>query len=173
MLDNFNRLKFKFKYTGQVGLPEHYPLPQVKNLLFYIQRNLNINTVVYSLNTKEDGSINEVSPIDIYWMNYEQEVKKKALNNIQKKLAFGCKFSKINKETYKFNIVSYDKQDFFLARDDNGEFKVFSTLQNKMSVVSNIFVYAEEFGVFPQIKFIEFFGSSVADDFPVYQKIEF
>ncbi len=173
MLDNFNRLKFKFNYTGQVGLPEHYPTPKNKNLLFYIQRNLNTNTIVYTLNVGADGIMNEDSPIDVFWMNYEHKIKKKALNSIQKKLAFGCKFNKINRETYKFNFVSYDQQDFFLAKDDNNKYKVFSMLQNKMSVVSNIFVYAEEFGVFPQIKFIEFFGTSVTDNFPVYQKIEF
>lgn len=172
MLDNFNKLKFKFKYKGQVGLPEHYPTPQVKNLLFYIQRNLNINTVAYSLDLQPDGTLNQESPIDIYWVNYEEEVKRKALNNIQK-LAFGCKFCKINHETFKFNIVSYPLQEFFLTKNDQGTFKVFSTLQNEMSVVSNIYVYAEEFGVFPQIKFIEFFGNRVSDDFPTYQKIEF
>lgn len=170
MLDNFNKLKFKFDYTGQVGLPESYPSPKIDKLLFYIQRNLNVNTIVYTLNLDLNGHICEGHPMDVFWVNYENGVKKKELNKIQDNLAYGYKSWKINHDTYKFQIVSYPYQDFYIAKDERGAYKVFSILNDQMSVVTNIFVYAEQFGVFPQVKFIEFFGMTVTDNFPIYKK---
>jgi len=171
MLDNFNKLRFKFDYTGEVGLPENYPIPREENLLFYIQRNLNINTVVYTLNLDNKGDIVEKEPIKVYWVNYLNGNERKRLNKIQNNLAFGYKSWKINNNTYKFQIVSYEKLDFYLTKDDTGKFRVFSMIDNQMTVINNVFVYAEQFGVFPQVKFIEFFGYSVEDSFPIYDKL--
>lgn len=171
MLDNFNRLKFKFNYTGQVGLPESYPTPQVDNLLLYVQRNLNHNTVVYTLNLNQDGTLCDSKPIDVFWVNYENGIRHKRLNKIQDQLAYGYNCWKINSNTHKFQIVAYPQKDFYLAQDDTGAFQVFTKLNEQMAVVKNIFVYAEEFGVFPQVKFIELYGYSVEDSFPIYQKI--
>jgi len=171
MLDNFNKLRFKFNYTGEVGLPEYFPVPKLQDQLFYIQRNLNSNTIIYKLNKNLSGSINETSPLEVFWLNYETGIKRKELNHIQDKLAYGYKSWKINNDTYQFQIVSYPTKDFFLAKDDQTGYRVYSKLNNEMSVIHNIFVYAEEFGVFPQVKFIEFFGTTVEDDFPIYKKI--
>jgi len=172
MLDNFNNSKFKFNHNGLVGLPENFPIPKEEGLLFYIQRNLNKNTVVYTINKNQDGSINQTKPILAYWLNYESGRRRKTLNQIQDKLAYGYNSWKINSETFQFQIVSYKNKDFFLAKDDEGCYRVFSKLNDEMSVISNIYVYAEEFGVFPQVKFIEFFGVNVDNAFPIYQKVQ-
>ena len=59
---------------GQYGLPEHYPSPPIsKDILFYIQRNQNLNTVVYELNRLHDGRINEEYPMHIYWIRYSEK----------------------------------------------------------------------------------------------------
>ncbi len=171
MLDNFNEHRFKFKYTGQVGLPEDFPIPKVNDQLFYIQRNLNKNTVIYKLNKNCAGKLNESKPLEVFWYNYENGENRKELNHIQDKLAYGYNFWKINNDTFKFQVVSYPSKDFFLAKSDGSGYKVYTKLNDQMSVVHNIFVYAEEFGVFPQVKFAEFFGSTVDNNFPIYQKI--
>ena len=45
---------------GQAGLPADYPVPgKADDLLFYIQRNQNKNTVVYNLNRNLDGTVNK------------------------------------------------------------------------------------------------------------------
>ena len=40
-----------------------------------------------------------------------------------------------------------------------------------MSVLKNIYVYAEEFGVFPNPKFIELFGTDISNGSKKYEKI--
>lgn len=170
MLRNFNEIKFKFKYLGEFGLPEHYPIPQAKNQLFYLQRNHNLNTVIYALNKDQNGNIDPESPLEVYWLRYSAGGRKLKLNQIQKKLAFGYKSWKINNETFKFHIVGREKQDFILSKDDTGRYQVVTMFNDEMIKLSNIYVYAEEFGVFPQVKFIEFYGNKISDNFPSYYK---
>ena len=67
-------------------------------------------------------------------------------------------------------MVSY-KQDFFLAKDDDGQFNVSTQLDGEFMKVTNIYVYAEDFGVFPQVKYIEFYGDTIDYNFPAYKKL--
>lgn len=169
MIKDFGN-KNKIDHIGEYGLPENYPIPRVHDLLFYIQRNLNNNTVVYTLNEDADGNIDLQHPLRVFWIRYDKDGETQELNPIQNKLAYGYKSWKINRETFKFQMVSY-KQDFYLAKDDTGNYRVTTQLQDEMFNVSNIYVYAEDFGVFPQVKYIEFFGDNVDTDFPAYKKV--
>ena len=137
---------------------------------FYIQRNLNNNTVVYTLNLDTDGQINPDHPLNVFWIRYQQNGETKQLNPFQTKLAYGYKSLKINYETFKFQMVSY-KKDFYLAKDDTGIFHISTELEGEMIKVSNIYVYAEDYGVFPQVKYIEFYGDNIENNFPVYKKL--
>lgn len=170
MLNNINKAKLKFNYPGQVGLPEEYPVPELDGLLFYIQRNLNSNTVVYVINQDRYGFLHETYPMSVYWIRYDNDGQIKNLNLIQNKLAYGYRSQKINNETFRFRMVSYDKMEFFIVKHD-GEYKVITELDRPWTSLSNIYVYAEEFGIFPQVKYIEFFGQGLNDQFPSYQKI--
>ncbi|MGE0568038.1 MAG: DUF4833 domain-containing protein [Bacteroidia bacterium] len=43
-----------------------YPKPEgVDNLLFYVQRTINANTIVYTLNQDKDGNLYEKEPIKV------------------------------------------------------------------------------------------------------------
>ena len=170
MLKNFDSDKSDSPLESEYGLPENYPKPKVEDLLFFIQRNLNNNTVVYTLNKTIDGQISPTRPLNVFWIRYEQNGETKQLNPIQTKLAYGYKSWKINSETFKFQMVSY-KQDFFLAKDDDGHYQVSTELDGELMLVSNIYVYAEDFGVFPQVKYIEFYGDTIDNNFPAYKKL--
>ena len=157
---------------GQNGLPSDYPIPEkTGDLLFYIQRNQNKNTVVYNLNRNCDGSVNQEYPMAVSWINYSDGGVRKNLNYIQNKLAYGYQSRSINSETFEFHFVSYEKLRFFIAKQDCGDYKALLIINNQMSILNNVYVYAEEFGVFPQVKFIELFGKSLKDDESVYQRI--
>ena len=71
MPHDLNR-KFKRSHFEEYGLPEHYPIPEVPNLLFYIQRNINNNTVVYTLNKDKNGCVNQELPLRVYWLIYKE-----------------------------------------------------------------------------------------------------
>jgi len=164
--------KAKYHINGVRGLPEHYPVPpQNEHTLFYIQRNLNHNTVVYEMNTLRDGLISDETPMKVYWIKYTQGGKHLGLNVIQNKLAYGYESEKIAKGLYSFRMVSYKKIKFYIAEDKEGKYRVITSINGEQSYLSNIYVYAEELGLFPDVKYFEMYGENIKSGLPNYEKI--
>ena len=44
-------------------------------------------------------------------------------------------------------------------------------INRRKAKLKNIYVYAHELGVFPDVKFIELYGEELGSSIPVYQKI--
>jgi hypothetical protein len=157
---------------GEYGLPEHYPTPPCnENLLFYIQRNHNMNTVVYEINKLHDGRVNEEYPMHVFWLRYSDNGEIQELNYIQNKLAYGYTSKKITNTTFEFELVSYNKLKFYIDQCDSGQFNVFTKINDKMSKIENIYVYVEDFGLFPDVKYIELYGMQISNNAYNYEKI--
>ncbi len=157
---------------GESGLPENYPVPsRADDLLFYIQRNHNLNTVIYSLNKNLDGLVNTDYPMSVNWVRYSDTGEKKKLNFIQNKLAFGYRSTMINDSAFEFKFVSYDQKSFYISKDECDNFRVLTRINKRMSYLTNVYAYAEDFGLFPSVKYIEFYGVDLESRLPSYQKM--
>lgn len=170
MLTNLD--KSHYQVNGERGLPESYPVPNgIDNLLFYIQRNLNMNTVIYALNRQLNGMIDEVYPMKVFWIKYTDGGVKTELNYIQTK-AFGYTSKKINNSTFEIQMDSYHELRFFLAKNEAGtSCDIITKINGEDSKLKNIYVYANEFGLFPKVEYVELYGHQMNSDFPCYQKI--
>ena len=157
---------------GSSGLPEDYPRPpHHDDLLFYIQRSQNRNTVVYEVNRNASNQdINLDFPMRAYWIRYTDGGEIVELNHYQK-LAYGYESKMINHYAFEFNFVSSKDMKFFISKSDNGLFQVKCRIDGKMAKLDHIYVYAEELGVFPNVKFIEFYGKDLETGRDCYQKI--
>jgi hypothetical protein len=128
-------------------------------MLFYVQRTINSNTIVYTLNQDKDGNLNEAEPIKAYWIKYAQGGKVDPLTYIQKNYAYGVKSTLIDKEkkSYLFEFVSYHKRQFYLlkSKTDN-KYHVWGYINNKLTILNNILVKIEG-GTFwiPNVKYVE------------------
>lgn len=157
---------------GSQGRPKWYPIPpKDEDLLFYIQRNQNQNTIVYRVNRTLDGLINEHLPMDAYWTIFSEGGARKELNHLQNSLAFGYNSNQISKDLYQFTFVSYEHMTFYIQNLENRGFKVIYINNGQHVVLKNIYVYAVEFGVFPDVKYIEFFGENLNSGESDYMKI--
>ncbi len=158
---------------GSKGLPEDYPRPpEDQDLLFYIQRNHDSDTIVYKINRNPDGLINSDLPMHAYWIKYSEGGKIVGLNHMQSKLAYGYESTRISKDLYSFRFVSYKDLTLYIAKDPaTDQFRVNVKLNHKHLWLNNIYVYAVEFGVFPDVKFIELYGEHLSSGFPMYDKI--
>ncbi|MBK8347813.1 MAG: DUF4833 domain-containing protein [Saprospiraceae bacterium] len=159
---------------GQNGRPEHYPvLEDYHDLLFYIQRNQNLNSVIYEVNLQSGELLNLSKPIRIQWLKYNQDgsSEKQELNYIQQKLAYGYQHKIITNELVQFSFVSYDQMNFYIGKDTSGRYRVYTVLEGANIELHSVYVYAEDFGVFPQVKFIEFFGKTATSGDKFYKKL--
>lgn len=156
---------------GSRGLPAGYPVPPADDdLLFYIQRNLNHDTIVYELNRTPDGLINQHMPMHAYWIKYTRGGIHKELNKIQSELAYGYRSQDISEELYSFKFVSYADLTFYIAKDGD-KYRVHTEVNGRKMVVDHIYVYAQEFGVFPDVKFVEFYGVDATEGYDIYERI--
>ena len=154
------------------SLPIDYPTPSDNgNLLFYIQRNHNKNTVLYDINYLADGSINSHDPMHVFWLRYDDSGEAKELNYMQDALVYGYHAESINHESYSFRFVASKEKQFYIAKMPSGRYRTLTKINGEMSILSNIYVYAEDFGVFPIIKSVEFFGKTMDGLNTVYEKV--
>jgi ABC-type maltose transport system permease subunit len=152
------------------GLPACYPKPKVEDMLFYIQNNHNQNTVVYKINRLSNRDLNQNCPIYAFWSLYDGNKKEKDLNHIQNTLAYGYTHDSINQTLIEIQFVSFKKVRFFLKKEENNNFSLITTINGTLSKLTNIYVYAEEFGVFPDVKFLEMFGVAENGGQSTYQR---
>jgi len=167
------RIKKIEQLPGEAGLPRHYPVPdETEDLLFYIQRNQNENTVIYELNRNSSGLVDSDLPMVASWIQYSWGGKKKELNYIQSKLAYGYSSKEISNDLIQFNFVSYENLVLYISKSkESDQFMVTCKFDGQLSRLKNIYVYAQEMGVFPDVKYIELYGESLDTSIPVYQKI--
>jgi len=109
--------------------------------------------------------------MDAYWMRFSKGGRRTELNQIQSKLAYGYESEIISPELFKFRFVAYKELDFYIARTIGDHYEIHHQVGQQMVRLTNIYVYALEFGVFPDVKYIELYGEQLVDQMPTYKKI--
>ena len=141
--------------------PLHFPTPKnIDNMLFYIQRDPNINTAIYAINYQENGKIDKSNPIKAYWIRYAEKGEKKDFSYIQRKFAYGIESKASNNEEFELQFVSYKKLPLTLKKiDSDQKYHVFANVNQKKIQVEKIFVRIEG-GSFwlPNVKYAEITG---------------
>ncbi|HPK09634.1 MAG TPA: DUF4833 domain-containing protein [Saprospiraceae bacterium] len=158
-------------FQAKASRPSDYPTPSGDNLLFFIQTNANLNTVAYELNLKSTGSIDPQQPMHTYWIRYSTDGQVEELNYMQNKLAYGYDFSYINDNTIEFVLVSYPSRKLYITKNKQDKYVVVTKIDNEMSVLESIYVVIDELGVFPNVKYVELWGSEMEKGFGSYEKI--
>jgi hypothetical protein len=154
-----------------------YPVPSgIENLLFYVQRTLNTNTIIYQLNTDSKGELIEMDPIKYYYINYAHNSEVEPVSNIQKKLAYGIEIKLIDdaKKSYSFTLNSVKQRVLYLILSPKDKkYHVYCEINKKMSTLTNIFVKMDtkSIGLF-KVKSIELIGKDIEKDSEVTESFE-
>lgn len=140
-----------------------FPKPEgIRHMLFYVQRTLNINTIIYELNVNDKDELDPETPIKAYWINYEKDKSAEPLNYLQRKLAYGLDFKLIDpeKKTYCFNFVSYKKRLLYLIRSAvTNKYEVFCYVNNKLVVLDRVYIQIDGGTLLsPKISYVEVQG---------------
>jgi hypothetical protein len=138
-------------------------LPANVSRLFYVQRNANSNTIVYALNIGSNGQPDADSPVQPYWIRYNEKGQKEDLTYIQRKFAYGISSKPLGNGRYDIRFVSYKKFPLTLMKGADGKYHIFATISQKQFIVNRIFVRIEggSFWV-PNVRFVEFKGTDPA-----------
>ena len=154
---------------------ENYPIPyKTDTLLFYIQRNHNANTIIYDANYDAEGNLNAKEPITVYWRRYDEQGQKMDLRTIEKWYAYGVNWEKTNQNfesKYKINLVADKTKEFWLKQLDQYNSALLTKINNKISVLDHIYIFADNSGIWPIVKYLEFYGFDLITNEKTYEKI--
>lgn len=156
------------------NIPPNYPIPEkTMNRLFYIQRNHNKNTVVYDANYKSTGIIDEEKPINVYWIRYEEGGRTMDLRAIEKRMAFGVKCKKLEGRTnqFKIKLVAYNEREFLLKQEGLFKANMYGFIAKKQSRLDYMYIFADNSGILPDVKYVELYGTAINSGEKVYEKI--
>jgi hypothetical protein len=149
------------------------PVPALnKDLLFYLQRSTNANTIVYELQ-HTDSTLDTGHPVHPFWILYAEKGQKEDLDYIQRKFAYGIKSNKISDNHYELKFVSYDKYKLELMRGTDNRLHVYTTINNKKAILTRIYLKING-GTFwfPRIEYVDVEGIDPSDNSIVTERMK-
>ena len=136
-----------------------YPIPDsVSNRLFYIQHSNNHNTYVYDADIKK-GVLNNDEPVIAYRIIYTRGGIKADLTGLQRRLAYGVKFKKIEDNSCVFTLAAYPEKELFLRVTKKGRAYVMVNVNGKNLILSRMFLFSNKLGT--KVDCINFYGKDI------------
>ncbi len=141
-----------------------YPEPQDENLVFYLQRSDNINTIVYAVNRRADGTVNSRDPVLVYWRWYEKGGERRELTFLQRNLAFGVQLapSQDHPGDYIARLNAYPNIPVLVDQARDGKVRALMMIDGKPAQLICVYVeWRQPIIILPQVLHIDFFGRTL------------
>lgn len=138
------------------------PVPKEKDQLFYLQRDPDINTIVYTLNI-QDGKLNTSNPVLFYWIRYAEKGQIEKLSFIQRRMAYGVSHKEIEPGIYELHLQAYKPLKIILSKSKNtGKYQAVVKIENDEVVLNSIFVRITGGSFFkPNVEYVEIVGHTL------------
>lgn len=152
----------KETYSGQIN-KDDLPVPHELNQLFYLQRDPDYNTIVYTLNI-ENGELNKSDPVLQYWIRYAEKGQMQKLSFIQRKMAYGIHHKEIEPGIFELHVQAYKPLKIVLSKNaKSGKYQASVNIKDMDILLSRIFVRIKGGSLFkPNVEYIEVYGRNMA-----------
>jgi hypothetical protein len=153
--------------TNEITVEKH------PNLLFYIERSLNKNTVIYEANFDEDGRLYKKNPIKAHWIMFENEGETEHLNYAEQRMAYGvkCTADKNVPNHFRVKLVADESRGFTL--EQTAPFKAYITtvIKGEKAQLKRLYIKAKNSFLWPEIEYILFEGKDLETDKEVSEQV--
>lgn len=145
-------------------------------MLFYLQRTLDKNTVIYEVNYEANGQINRKKPVKAYWLDYDNGWTPSPLTRAQTMFAYGIESEPTyaGSKIFRINLVSYKKIKMHLKPGGkNKAYEIHITLRGRNYLLTNIFVNIIG-GTYlrPNVSYIELRGKDLSTGERMVERIK-
>jgi hypothetical protein len=147
---------------GQSSSPAAYPVPSEPNQLFFLQRSMNANTIVYVANLNSDGRLDRRAPIEIFWRRYSDNGEKLPLSMVESQLAFGVNTKRIQGESAGFLVTmkAYAKRSALLRVVD-GKPRLEAKVAGQNARLISAYLHLDESDTLPRVLKVDLRGESL------------
>ena len=139
-------------------LPGDFPEPHDPGQLFFLQRSMNSNTVVYAANLDQSGAIDPAQPLQVFWRRYNNEGERRGLNFFERVLAFGARIVHAHAGEYDATIAGYPERKFTVELDKTGTPIAIARMGEHLARLFAVYVKMEGSGFIPTIVSADIFG---------------
>ncbi|SEJ59939.1 protein of unknown function [Dyadobacter sp. SG02] len=150
------------------------PVPSdVPDLLFYIQRDPNANTVCYVLNFNRDGALDIRSPIRIFWIKYAEKGERKELTYAQRKFAYGIKVRRQGADEYEITLNVCPKRLLYLRKGADGSFHIYTMISSRNCTLQRVFIrITGGTKLSPDVEYVELTGRDLQNGKAMAERIK-
>lgn len=149
-----------------------FPVPTDKNVIFYIQRSSNSNTVVYTVNLRNDGTIDPKEPVKAFWRRFNTSGERKALSFLEDRMAFGVRARKGGAQgEYKVSFVALPGRTATLRQAPDGKIEVTLDMGKYAATPAYAYVEVEDGGLTPKVERVRLYGHDQASGKAVVETI--
>jgi len=146
-------------------------IDSIPNMLFYTQRSLNQNVVIYEANFDSVGYLNVEQPIIYYWILIEEEGQIEELSYTENKFAYGLEFKLIDEHRYHVVLKADETIDFTLSQRAPFKAEFSAQIHTSHMMITNVFVQSKKTMVMPQVDFVLFKGLDINTKEIVSEKV--
>lgn len=160
--------------VGATDIPKNYPIPtKTQELMFYIQRNHNSNTIVYEAHFDENGMLDTEEPLLVSWIRYDEQGQRMELRTIEKWYAYGLKSKKVKEKegVYEIALVAYKDRVLQLVQTAPYKAQITMRVENQDCQLDHIYIQADNSSAWPSVEYIELFGFDWEMGHKKYEKI--
>lgn len=154
------------------GTTIDFPVPKEPNMLFYLQRTPNENTVIYALRLTPEGTIAKDHPVDVYWRRFQEDGRRMELDFIQRTFAYGVRTKDLG-DKIEIRCIGHDKVPIYVYkhRIASQPYRAMVVVNDRAMFLDKIFLEIDG-GTFwfPNVKYAEFSGSDPATGAPVVER---
>jgi hypothetical protein len=150
-----------------------YPVPADPNQIFYIERSLNANTVVYVANLDASGKLDADEPVKVYWRRYNRDGHVKPLNFPERMMAYGIKSVRRDGPggAYSFTIAALPGRKIYVGLDDKGRPEAFGKIGNRWVRLVYVYLEVDDSGILPDVPTMDLFGYDKATGKPIREHL--
>jgi len=137
-----------------------FPVPNEPNMLFYIERSVNSNTVIYAANQDSHGRIDPDTPVSAYWRWYNVDGHKKPLIPIERMLAYGV--SSVSHDgprgAVTFKLAAVPERKIVVDLDGYGRPEALMQIGDRWIKLVYVYLYVDDSGIWPEVPALDIFG---------------
>jgi hypothetical protein len=140
-------------------LRPEYPVPDEPDMLFYIERSSNSNTVVYAARRGANGALDAATPVEAFWRWFNVDGAKKPLNFIERMMAYGVKANRAAAgQPVTFEITSLPERALTLDLDDKKHPQALIQMGGHTARLVYVYLNVIEGGLMPKVPSLDIFG---------------
>jgi hypothetical protein len=155
---------------GQASGGTGYPVPADANQIFFLQRSMNSNTVVYAARMGSDGKLDRREPIEVFWRRFNDSGEKLPLTFTERNLAFGVNTKPLRNEpdAYLVTLKAYAGRSAVL-RLVNGAPRLEGKVAGQDARLISAFLHLDESGRIPRVIKVDLRGETLQSGQPLYE----